>query len=259
MANDITAAAIWTQADVYVADSLTTTNPADASAVWGSGWNQLGILDGGEGFKTDAQFADIKKHYGWGTGVVRKTRKNWEETKKFTCLEDNQYTRALLYPGSAAGEISIPTIVNLKMGFELREGGKVKRYITKNYAQVDIDGSIDEGEEDLTKYPFIAEVFPDANGQRWVLLDHPAVTSIAITPSTLALAVAGVKALVATATYDDNSTGVVTSQATWSSSAPTRATVAFGYVTGVATGATVNVSCVFGGVTATAPSVVTVS
>ena len=76
----------------------------------------------------------------------------------------------------------------------------------------------------------------------------------------LALSLAGAitKPLVATATYSDSTTGVISAQATWLSATPAKATVAYGYVTGVATG-TSSISCTYGGVTSTAPSVATVA
>jgi len=254
-------ASVWTEGLVWIADSLLTVDPADSAVAMPLGWNLVGILDGGEGFTSAAGFTDIKKLYGWGSkGPVAITRKYWEETKKFTALEDNPVTRGLLYPGSAAGVISIPVIQNIKMCFELIMGGKSKRWITKNFAQVDIDGDIKENEDDLTALPFIANIFPEANGDRWVELKHPDVVSLAITPLTLALSLAGanVKPLTATATYSDATTSVVSSEATWTSAAAAKATVDGRYVTGVATG-TSNVSCTYGGITSTAPSAVTVS
>jgi len=261
MANDPTNASVWTEGLVWIADSLDTVNPTDASVAWPVGWNLVGILDGAAGFVTDAAFADKKKHYGWNSkGPVAITRKNWEETLKFTAIEDNPVTRGLLYPGSAAGTISIPVIQNLKMGIELIRGGKSERRITKNYAQIDVDGSITENEDDLTKFPFVADIFPDALGDRWVELKHPSVVSLAITPLTLALSLAGanVKPLTATATYADATTSVVSAEAVWTSATPAKATVDGRYVTGVATG-TSNVTCTYGGITSTAPCVVTVA
>lgn len=260
MSVDPTLTNIWSGGDVFIADSLSTANPADASAAWPVGWNQVGLLDGGEGFVTDAGHKDVKKHFAWGDRLYKITRRGWEETKKFTALEDNAVTRALMFPGSNPGEIAIPVVQNVKIGFELTEGGKTKRWITKNYAQIDIDGSLSDNENDATKIPLIANIFPDANGVRWVELKKPAITSIAITGLTLALSLAGayIKKLVATATYSDSSTGDVTDSAVWTSSVPAKATVLHGVVEGLVAGTT-NVTCAYGGVTATAPCVVTVS
>lgn len=250
-------ASVWAEADVYISSNLSATLPANASTPFGVDWTLVGLLDGSDGFE-ETRDEEKKDHFAWGGILVATTRKNFKLTKKFSVLEDNAATRSLIWPGSSTTEIVVPQPANIKIAFETRSGGKVKRLIARNSAQVDVDGSIKEGEEDLAKATLVATIFPDGDG---VLFDRqavPDIASLAITPLTLALGVGGLGALVATATYSDSSTGVVTGQASWSTSAPSKATVSYGYVTGVAAG-TANVSCTFGGVTSTAPCVVTVS
>lgn len=83
------------------------------------------------------------------------------------------------------------------------------------------------------------------------------VTAIAVSPTPASVAVGGSQQLNATATYNDGSTGSVTSAVTWASSSASIATVsAGGMVTGVAAGsATVMAS--LSGVNGTAPITVT--
>jgi uncharacterized protein YjdB len=65
------------------------------------------------------------------------------------------------------------------------------------------------------------------------------LSSIAVTPATASVAVAGKQQFVATATYSDNSTGIITSTATWTSASTATATVLnTGIATGVAAGST---------------------
>lgn len=103
--------------------------------------------------------------------------------------------------------------------------------------------------------------------QRATLIDAynngPAVTSIAVTPTSFSLAPLATQQMVATATRADGSTYDCTATATWLSSDPTKATVsATGLVTGVAAGTT-NITAAFTSFnTATATSntsVITVS
>lgn len=251
-------ASVWADADVYIA-AIGSTIPADASTPFNGSWSLVGLLDGGDGIE-ESRDQDQKDHYAWGGILVATTRKNFKLTKKFSVLEDNITTRSLIWPGSTSTSLIVPKPGNILIAFETRTGGKVKRLITENYAQVDVDGSIKDGEEDLTKVSLTATIFPTAGG---VLLKRqftPDIVSLAITPLTLALSLAGasIKQLVATATYSDASTGVVTDTANWITSDAAKATVSRGYVKAVATG-TANVSCTYGGVTSTAPSAVTVS
>ena len=250
---------VWSDADVYYSTNLSATIPADTSTPFGVDWNLVGILDGSDGFE-ETRDVDKKDHFGWGGLLLASTRKNFKLTKKFSALEDNAATRALIWPGSTSTAIFVPNPVPVKIAFETRTGGKVRRAVSKNYAKVDVDGTIKDSEEDLTKFPLAAVIFPDEFGQLWVLQNVPAIASIAITPLTLALSLAGanVKPLVATATYTDSTTGVISAQAAWLSATPAKATVDGRYVTGVATG-TSNVSATYGGVTSTAPSVATVA
>lgn len=258
MSGNTANAAVWANADVYIAP-VGTAIPANSSTPFGIGWELVGLLDGADGIE-EARTEDKKDHYAWGGILVATTRKNFKLTKKFSVLEDNAVTRSLIWPGSTATEVSVPVVQNVMVAFETRTGGKVKRLITREYAQIDLEGTLKDSEEDLTKATLTATIFPDSNGVLFDRQSVPDIASIAITPLTLALSMGGkiIGKLLATATYTDASTGDITAQATWISATPAKATVSAGYVTGVATG-TSNVSCTYGGVTSTAPCVVTVA
>jgi len=179
---------------------------------------------------------------------------------KFTVLEDNVTTRALIWPGSSAGSIIVPRPADVMIALETRTGGKVHRLITRSRAQVEVDGNITANETDMAAVGLKATIYPDSGGVLWDEQGKPTITSIALTPLTLALTTGLNKFVQAVATYSDATTGNVSAQALWTSSAPTKATVvpssAGGVVSWVAAGAT-NVSCSYGGVTSTAPCVVT--
>lgn len=174
MAGDPNNASLWADADVYVGDPATSVLPATGGDPFDASWDLVGLLDGDEGYTTGREWGGNDDFYAWGGLLVRTSRRQFKLTKKFTALEDNATTRALVWPGSAAGEISVPKIGQIWLAFELREGTTVKRAITRNYAEVDVDGDVKEGEADLTKFPLIATIYPDANG---VLFDTTEVTS----------------------------------------------------------------------------------
>lgn len=251
-------ASVWADADVLVS-LIGSPIPADTSTAFSAAWSLVGLLDGSDGFE-ESRDEDVKDHFAWGGILVATSRKNFKLTKKFSVLEDNVTTRSLIWPGSTASQIIVPRPANLMIAFETRSGGKIRRVISKNYAQITVDGSIKDSEEDLTKAPLAAVIFPDSAGVLFVVQAVPDIASIAITPLTLALSLAGanVKRLTATATYTDATTGDISAQAAWTSATPAKATVDGRYVTGVAIG-TSNISCTYGGVTATAASVATVA
>ena len=159
----------------------------------------------------------------------------------------------------ADDELVIPHPERVKIAFETRKGGKVRRLACRNYAEVEL-ASQTTNEEDLEAAPFSAAIYPDSDGVLFDRQSVPDIASIAITPLTLALDASDgtIKKLVATATYSDASTGDVTDEVRWITSDAAKATVDSGYVTAVAAGSA-SISCTFAGVTSTAPCVVTVS
>lgn len=251
-------ASIWADADIYVSTDLAVALPASAAAAMPVGWGSpVGLLEGADGIVT-TRSVDGEVKFAWGSKPVRKTRKNYLETVKFTVLEDNDKTRSLIFPGSSAGEIVVPVVVPVMLALEVRDGTKVRRRITKGYAEIDVDGDMSENEDDLTKVSLVATIFPDSDNKLWLEQKTPTLVSIALSPLTLGLTTGQIKAVVATGTYDDASTQVLTDVATWSSSNAAKATVRYGDVTFVAAGST-NVSCSYQGITSTAPCVVTCS
>lgn len=85
------------------------------------------------------------------------------------------------------------------------------------------------------------------------------LSSISVTPASATIAVGAKQNFVAVGTYSDNSTAVITSNATWTASATAIATVLdTGAATGIAAGTT-NITATVGGLSATAALTVTAS
>jgi hypothetical protein len=159
---------LWSGADVYVAPSG-TTGPATLSGAWPAGWDAVGLLDGAEGF-TETRDEDTSEKYAWGSILYRTTRSKHKRSFKFVALEDNAVTFGLVNPGSertsAAGvrtsKIKAPTAKRFAIGFETRDGDRVKRRFGE--ATVTEVGDIKEGEEDPTVFEITVVMFPDSDG-----------------------------------------------------------------------------------------------
>lgn len=162
MAGDPTNAMLWPDADVYVAP-LATVLPADVDAVFPAGWEFVGLLDGDAGF-TESRDEDTALHYAWGGLLVKKSRRQFQLTRTFTALEDNDVTRDLLWPGSTATELVVPQAVRRLVCFEVREGDKVHRAFSAHEVEIEVDGDITMSEADLTRLPFLCTFFPTAAG-----------------------------------------------------------------------------------------------
>lgn len=255
MAGDPTKANLWTDADVYVSWNLSATLPANAETAFGADWKLIGLLDGDEGFPENRD-EDTDDKFAWGGVIVRTSRNHFKLTKSFTCLEDNEWTRKLVWPGSTDTQIKVPRPERVLVAFETREGEKVRRLATSQYAECSLDGDHGENETDLESATIAATIFPTADGWLFDRQDTPVLASISVTPATKSLAVAAIGALVATATYSDASTADVTAEASWTTSDATKATVSAGFVTGIATG-TATVTATYQGQTDTCAVTVT--
>ena len=172
MAGDASNASVWPDADVYWTSNLDATNPATVDDPFGVDWDLVGLLDGDDGF-ADTRDEDVADHYAWGGVLVRTTRAHFKATRKFSLLEDNTVTRSLIWPGSTDTSLVVPRPAKVKVAFETRElsTGKIRRLISKNYAEVSVDGDITENETDVTKFQMQAVIYPDASvtpPQLWI-------------------------------------------------------------------------------------------
>lgn len=236
MAGDPTKANLWTDADVYVSWDLSAQLPADANTPFGPEWDQIGLLDGDEGFP-ESRDEDTDDKFAWGGILVKTSRNHFKLTKAFTALEDNEPVRKLVWPGSTATKIKVPKPERVALAFETREGDKVRRLKTSLYAECALDGDHGENETDLESATILATIFPTADGDLFDRQETPVLESLSVTPATVSVAAGEIAAVVATATYSDASTAGVTGDAMWTSSDPTKATVTAGFITGIAPGA----------------------
>ncbi|MBO0881972.1 MAG: hypothetical protein J2P17_16855, partial [Mycobacterium sp.] len=97
MAGDPNNASVWANADVYIG-STTATIPA-SGAVFASGWDAVGLLNGDDGF-TESYDMDSSDFFAWGGILVATTRRNFKLTRKFTAFEDNKTMYDLWYPNN---------------------------------------------------------------------------------------------------------------------------------------------------------------
>jgi hypothetical protein len=169
MAGDSKNTAQWQGADVYIGtDGL--AGPTTLTGAWPAGFSAVGLLDGEEGI-TEGRDGDTSENYAWGGVLYRRTTSKHKRTFKFVMLEDNAITFGLVNPGStrttAAGVrtsvIKVPESLNFAVGFELRDGSRVKRRSIKSATVEDV-AEIKESETDPTVYEVTIVVFPEADG-----------------------------------------------------------------------------------------------
>jgi hypothetical protein len=172
MIGDPNNVAVWGDADMYVTYDLDAAIPADENTAFDPDvWDAFGILNGEKGI-SEASDKDETKIPGWGWGIVRTGYKNFATSWKFTTLEDNDVSWALRNPNSTAPDISADrTPVPVKLAYEIRDGDRVKRKITKGYALVTQDGEVNITESGAAETSFIAWIYPD--DERNIFTEQP--------------------------------------------------------------------------------------
>jgi hypothetical protein len=162
----------WADADVYVSFDLEATNPATIDDAFGVDWELVGLLDGDAGF-VESRSEDTTDFFAWGGLLIRTARRNFVMTRSFTSLEaSSPVVDRLRYPGSTDEEIYVPSgnrIEQVKLAFETVDRDITRRVITRNYAEVMVDGDVTESEQALSSIPFMAKIYPDGDG---VLFDR---------------------------------------------------------------------------------------
>ncbi|MFE3060714.1 hypothetical protein [Nocardia sp. NPDC059236] len=162
MARDPDNVKIWQDAHVYVsAAAVRPALPTDIDADMPVGWDEVGILNGGDGFPEDRSNSETK-HSGWGIGIVKMGSKDFELTRKFSPLEDNEITQAIVNPGATATKILMPKPVYRWLGFETDSDlGDKERLFTVLRARLWVPAN-SRNESDITKWEVTCNVF--ANG-----------------------------------------------------------------------------------------------
>lgn len=177
MSGDATNTNLWTGADVFISP-LGTHGPADLTTAWGADWKLTGLLDGDQGI-VESRAQTESEFYSWGSLLYRRTVTKQKRTFKFHALEDNGTTFQLANPGSTrtstAGVRTGNTKVPLAgyfyaMGFELRDGAKVKRRIAAKVEVIAV-ADIKESEANPTVFEYTVLVYPDTTGSLYTTIE----------------------------------------------------------------------------------------
>jgi len=167
---------LWADADVYIAP-VGTAGPEDLDASWAAPWDLVGLLDGEEGF-TESREEETGEHYAWGGRLYKRTKSQHKRSIKFVALEDNKATFRLVNPGSTrttvdgvrTSKIVVPKIDAFAIGFELREGAKVKRRFVDR-AEVSEVGDVKDSETDPTVFEITVLLFPEDDGTLYTTVE----------------------------------------------------------------------------------------
>lgn len=169
MAGDASNAALWQNADVYVA-AANTAGPSNVTSAWSNSWSAVGLLDGEAGF-AEAREEESNEIYAWGGLLVKKTKSKHKRTIRFVALENNATVFGLINPGStrstASGvttaSVKVPSLTEFAIGFETKDGTTTKRRIVKR-AIVEEVGEVVESESGLTVYEITVTIYPETDG-----------------------------------------------------------------------------------------------
>ena len=176
MARDSENVQIWQDARIWSAlgTGARPALPASASVdVDEDDWFEFGILDGDAGIGEERS-SDETEHFGWGIGLIKIGNKNFKLSRTFSCLEDNDVTRGILWPGSTDSALYMPKPVYRYLGFEtVSDLGVTERLWTVKPARLSVPSN-NRNESDITKLEVTANIFADGAGK---LFDRQVVDS----------------------------------------------------------------------------------
>ncbi|MFE3196264.1 hypothetical protein ACFXHA_45215 [Nocardia sp. NPDC059240] len=164
MARDPGNVKIWKDAHVYVSSLATRpAMPATIDAAITTGWDEVGILNGDDGFAEDRSQSE-SKHFGWGLGLIKIGSKDFELARKFSPLEDNTITQSIVNPGSTATKFAMPKPVNMWIAFETASDlGDKERLFSILRARLWVPANA-RNESDITKWEVQCALFADGTG-----------------------------------------------------------------------------------------------
>lgn len=152
----------WADADVYIAP-LGSTLPASATDPFPAAWQLVGLLDGDTGFAQARNF-DSQDSFAWGGVLMKTRRRNFKQTVKWACFEDNDVVRDLVWPGSTAGSLKVPNPTRMLIAFETTDDTRIRRLISANEADSLVTDDIVDSEGGVTKYMFETTIYPTSAG-----------------------------------------------------------------------------------------------
>ncbi|WP_017542961.1 hypothetical protein [Nocardiopsis prasina] len=160
-------ASVWAYADVYIAP-LGSEIPREGRP-FNASWEQVGLLDGEEGF-TETFEVESEDLYAWGGILVASTHNNFKVTRKFLPFEDNKAVYDVMFPGhdvefgergAFEGDINVPDLqAKFMIAFETRTGDVLKRTVSANYAQVAERGESTENATEIAKREITVAIYP---------------------------------------------------------------------------------------------------
>ncbi|TXH18706.1 MAG: hypothetical protein E6R06_26055 [Mycobacterium sp.] len=167
MAGDANNIRVWEAGDVLLYTGTGPFNPADdipetVDDDFSSDWDYIGMLLGDPGFDLERNF-ETKEISAWRYGKVKKRRKGFALTVRFSPLEDNPTIEALVNPGSTATDLLVPTIKGQYIAFQtIADDGYVERRISKLPADIWVPKDFMKEDPDAREVE--VDVYPDSSG-----------------------------------------------------------------------------------------------
>ena len=171
MAGDATKVKVWDSGDVLIFDPAVTLvpathHPASIAAAWAVQWRYFGLMLGDPGMDYGRAFEE-KSVSAWKYGKVKKRRRDFALTVKFSLLEDNAIVDEVLDPGSSATDIVVPKVARRFIAFQtVADDGTGERRISRVKADIWIPN--DFKKEDPAAREVECDIYPDTNGSLFV-------------------------------------------------------------------------------------------
>ena len=180
MAGDANNIRVWDAGDVLLftgsaAFAPATDIPETVDTEFSENWDFVGMLLGDPGFDLERNF-ETKEIAAWRYGKVKKRRKSFALTIRFSPLEDNPVIEQLVNPGSTATDVLVPTIKGQHIAFQtIADDGYVERRISKLPADIWVPKDFMKEDPDAREVE--VDIYPDTSGSLFTRqLGIPTVT-----------------------------------------------------------------------------------
>lgn len=167
MAGNPSNVVLWTEADVLLYNAATLpagdlpTDITTAFVTTTGKWGYLGLLVGAEGIKIAREW-DETDIPAWGYGTIIVASKDFKCTGTVSAREDNPVVTSVLWPGSTATTLTVPTPSHQYVAIEKRgSNGEKHRMISKRPVRL-WSPNYDKTEGDNTPYEINMRIFPNA-------------------------------------------------------------------------------------------------
>ncbi|MGH3954526.1 MAG: hypothetical protein ACRDTI_10870 [Mycobacterium sp.] len=153
-----------------IANMIPENPTADAEALEGLGWEEVGLVDDKKGIPLDPS-GEVKEYDGFGHPSFRVKFRKGKLKTGFTALEWNPVTRKFVLPGSASNKIGIPKDVQAYLLYRFVDEDRATVWVQLRPALIELKGHGGVVDGELSWAELTVHHTADADGDVFHVID----------------------------------------------------------------------------------------